>query len=69
MSRKPSESECVGLCFSCVHARVVRSDRGSLFYQCLRSLTDPNYPKYPRLPMRQCPGYEAIKKEEPEPSG
>jgi len=25
---------------------------------CLRSKTDERFPKYPRLPVRECPGYE-----------
>jgi hypothetical protein len=25
---------------------------------CERSKTDPAYPKYPRLPVRECLGYE-----------
>jgi len=58
MSQIPSESERIGLCFSCQHVRLVRADRGSVFYQCQRSATDPTYPKYPRLPVLQCPGYE-----------
>jgi hypothetical protein len=32
---------------------------------CNRSLTDPAYDKYPRLPVLQCPGYEPV----PEPTG
>ncbi len=63
MSQIPSESERVGLCFSCQHVRLVRTDRGSIFYQCQRSVTDPKYSKYPRLPVLQCRGYE--KKGEP----
>ncbi|HEV2417559.1 MAG TPA: hypothetical protein VGX94_07130 [Terriglobia bacterium] len=47
-----------GLCGACCHVRVVRSDRGSVFYQCRRSLTDPTYPAYPRIPVLQCEGYE-----------
>jgi len=43
--------------------RSVRTDKGSVFYQCQRAVTDPSYPKYPRLPVLDCPGYE--KKEEP----
>lgn len=54
----PTESERVGLCVSCQHARIVRTDRGSVFYQCQRSHTDPRYPKYPCLPVHACPGYE-----------
>ena len=54
----PLEGERVGLCFTCQHARVVRTDRGSVFYQCQRASTDPTYLKYPRLPVLRCPGYE-----------
>ncbi len=64
MSLTPPESEWVGLCFACRHARLVRTDRSSVFYQCERSATDPRYPKYPRLPVLRCPGYEV--KENPE---
>ncbi len=52
------ESARIGLCFSCQHVRIVRTDRGSIFYQCQRSMTEPQYPKYPRLPVLSCPGYE-----------
>ena len=47
-----------GLCDHCTHQRVVRSGRGSVFSLCERSRTDPDYPRYPRLPVRQCPGVE-----------
>lgn len=36
----------------------MQSDRGSVFYLCQRSVTDPSFPKYPRLPVPQCSGYE-----------
>ena len=49
----------VGLCVSCRYSRLVRTDRGSVFYQCERSATDPRYAKYPRLPILVCPGYES----------
>jgi len=58
MSSNFSESEGVGLCISCQHLRLVHTDRGSVFYQCQRSMTDPRYPKYPRLPVLHCPGHE-----------
>lgn len=64
MSSISPENERVGLCFSCQHMRLVRTDRGSVFYQCQRSVTDPRYPKYPSLPVRQCAGYE-LKKNDP----
>lgn len=47
-----------GLCASCAHAVIMRSDRGSIFYRCERAKTDPRYPKYPRLPVLHCPGWE-----------
>ena len=49
----------VGLCATCKHVRVIRSDRGSVFYQCTLSATDSRFPKYPRLPVLSCSGYEA----------
>lgn len=48
-----------GLCDSCKHQRVVKTGRGSRFSMCERSKTDPRYPKYPRLPVRECAGHEA----------
>ena len=50
----------VGLCAKCRFMRLVESDRGSTFYFCQRSLTDDSYPKYPRLPVLQCRGYEPV---------
>ncbi len=47
-----------GLCETCAFCRVIRSDRGSTFYLCERSFTDSNYPKYPRLPVLECAGYQ-----------
>lgn len=47
-----------GLCADCVHARQIRSDRGSIFVQCQLSFTDARFPKYPRLPVLICSGYE-----------
>jgi GrpB-like predicted nucleotidyltransferase (UPF0157 family) len=46
-----------GLCADCVHARRVESARGSVFFLCELSLTDPRFPKYPRLPILSCSGY------------
>jgi len=38
----------------------VESSRGSTFYLCLLSTTNPAFSKYPRLPVMQCPGFERI---------
>lgn len=47
-----------GLCGRCTHVQVIRNDRGSLFYMCRRSLTDPRFPRYPLLPVAACIGFE-----------
>ncbi len=47
----------VGLCVDCVHRRRVPTRRGTSFWLCRKSETDPGYPKYPRLPVRICRGY------------
>ncbi|TMB80112.1 MAG: hypothetical protein E6I12_11005 [Chloroflexi bacterium] len=47
----------VGLCATCRHSRTVKGSR-SVFWMCERSLTDPSFPQYPRLPILQCRGYE-----------
>jgi hypothetical protein len=57
-STPPSAPSRSGLCGTCIHARRVESGRGSLFLLCELSLTDPRFPKYPRLPVLSCPGYK-----------
>ncbi|HLM49712.1 MAG TPA: hypothetical protein VK279_04130 [Solirubrobacteraceae bacterium] len=52
MTRVPA-----GLCDTCRFQRVIRTTRGSAFSLCERSRTDPAYVKYPRLPVRACPGW------------
>jgi hypothetical protein len=47
-----------GLCNACLHARRIESSRGSAFYLCELSLTDPHFPKYPRLPVLSCEGFK-----------
>lgn len=47
-----------GLCDTCKHQRLVPNTRGSVFSLCLRSRTDPSYPRYPRVPVLACPGHE-----------
>ena len=51
------DAKAAGLCASCRHVRVVATPR-SQFLLCEKSLTDPTYARYPRLPMHACPGYE-----------
>ncbi|SPE42535.1 conserved hypothetical protein [Candidatus Sulfopaludibacter sp. SbA3] len=51
--------EMLGLCANCRWMRMIESDRGSVFYQCGKAFEDPRFPKYPRLPVHSCTGYEA----------
>ena len=50
----------IGLCAQCEFMRRIQSDRGSVFYQCQLSATNPKFPKYPRLPVLQCAGYDPV---------
>ena len=47
-----------GLCDRCAHQQLVPNTRGSVFSLCRRSREDPAYPRYPRVPVLECPGYE-----------
>jgi hypothetical protein len=58
-SRERPPRDHVGLCASCAHASAITSSRGSVFYLCRLSLTDPSFAKYPRLPVRACVGFTA----------
>jgi hypothetical protein len=55
----PNVREPAGLCDSCAHQQIVRNTRGSVFSLCRRSRTEPDrYPRYPRLPVTDCDGWE-----------
>jgi hypothetical protein len=48
-----------GLCNSCRHQQLVRNTRGSVFSLCRRSRDEPErFPRYPRLPVTACTGYQ-----------
>ncbi len=47
----------VGLCTACAHARTVVSGKGSMFWRCGLSDTDPRFAKYPSLPVLRCAGF------------
>lgn len=46
-----------GLCATCRHARILAS-KTSVFLRCGYAEVEPDFPKYPRLPVRVCAGYE-----------
>jgi hypothetical protein len=47
-----------GLCDSCRHQKLVGNTRGSRFSLCELAKTDPRFPKYPRVPVAACNGYD-----------
>ena len=48
----------VGLCNGCVHQQLVPNTRGSVFSLCRRWREDRAYPRYPRVPVLRCRGFE-----------
>lgn len=47
-----------GLCDACAHQRRVGNTRGSTFSLCGLARTDDRFPKYPRMPVLRCEGFE-----------
>ncbi len=56
-----------GLCATCLHQRIITSDRGSRFVMCGLSATDRRFPRYPALPVVACDGYTPGEHGGPEP--
>lgn len=48
-----------GLCATCRHAGILAS-RASTFLRCGMAGVDPAFPRYPRLPVLACRGYERV---------
>jgi hypothetical protein len=57
-SGQADDFHAAGLCATCAHAQVVTSSRKSRFLLCRVSATDPSYPRYPTLPVRQCAAHQ-----------
>ena len=53
----PERAAEVGLCLHCRHSRRVPTPR-AIYWLCELAASDPRFEKYPRLPVRSCPGYE-----------
>jgi len=51
------ERNRVGLCLDCAYARRVQTERGSIFYLCELAAVNPEFRKYPALPVLICSGY------------
>ena len=57
-----------GLCATCKHHRIVKGTNSD-FWMCRRSALDARFPRYPRLPVLKCVGYEAAREgDQPAPS-
>jgi hypothetical protein len=62
-----ARAEAAGLCDRCRHVHVIENARGSRFYLCRKSFTDPGFPRYPPLPVLCCAGFSPAGA--PDPSG
>ena len=47
-----------GLCGFCRHAKLNETRRGTAYLRCTRAAWDTTLPRYPRLPVTQCAGFE-----------
>ena len=57
-----------GLCDRCRHQQIVRNTRGSVFSLCRRWRSEPDrFPRYPRLPVVRCDGFQAATEGEADP--
>jgi len=54
-----------GLCAACLHAKINEIRRGTAYLRCTRAAWDDRLPRYPRLPVTQCPGFEQTTSQEP----
>ena len=57
-----------GLCTACRHAELLVSRR-STFLRCRRSFAEPEYARYPALPVTSCAGFEPVERPPPADSG
>jgi hypothetical protein len=68
VSRGRDPAPGAGLCDSCRHQQQVPNTRGSVFSLCRRSRDEPErFPRYPRLPVLRCVGYEPARETASEP--
>jgi len=47
-----------GLCAACRHAKLNETRRGTVYLRCTRAEWDATLPRYPRLPVTRCAGFE-----------
>jgi hypothetical protein len=49
-----------GLCAACQHAKLNETRRGTVYLRCTRAAWDPRLPRYPRLPVAECVGFDPV---------
>ena len=49
-----------GLCGVCQHAKLNQTRRGTAYLRCTRAAWDGRLPRYPRLPVLQCVGFDQV---------
>jgi len=47
-----------GLCASCRHAKLNETRRDTAYLRCARAAWDDSLPRYPRLPVLECAGFQ-----------
>lgn len=64
MPERPSDSAWLklgakpGLCRACQHAKLNETRRGTAYLRCTRAMWDPEFSRYPNLPVTSCAGFE-----------
>jgi propionyl-CoA synthetase len=49
-----------GLCAGCQHAKLNETRRGTAYLRCTRAAWDSRLPRYPRLPVMECVGFDPV---------
>ncbi|MEZ0066990.1 putative cupin superfamily protein [Streptacidiphilus sp. MAP12-20] len=49
-----------GLCAGCRHHLLNETRRGTAYLRCGRAASDDRLPRYPRLPVVDCVGFEGV---------
>ena len=57
-SKIPAHYAGSGLCALCKHVKLVAAAHDNVYILCGLHKTNPQFEKYPRLPVFKCSGYE-----------
>ena len=58
---KNNNAVSIGLCVPCIYHATAANNRGAEFHLCELGVRDSTFPKYPRLPVLSCKGYQSTK--------